>query len=161
MDPATQDNAAAAEQGAAQPDATSNAPATAEQSAPSKSAAETKLESQLAAAKTKGDGYKKERDVATKERDELRLENGQLKADNERLTNELAAAKAPAPTTEPETSTTAATEPSNEEKIKGLLLRNGLKKAWILADGSTCFDEAHAKHMSGADFDSLTSISVE
>jgi type I site-specific restriction-modification system R (restriction) subunit len=150
MDLENKDNAN--EQGAAQPDAST---AAAEQSAPTKSAAEEKLEGQLAAAKTKGDGYKKERDTAraelkkvSEERDALRTENEQLKAQPTTVATSEAAATAP---TE---------EPSEEEHIKDVLRRNGLKVAYMLPDGP-CFSEAHAKHVAGADFDSLTTISAE
>jgi hypothetical protein len=51
-------------------------------------------------------------------------------------------------------------EPSEEDKIKSLLKRNGLKIAYMLESGP-CFDEAHAKHVAGKNFDSLTTISVD
>jgi DNA primase len=152
---------AAPEQGAAQSDNTDTPKAPAEQSAPTKSAAETKLEKQLADATAKRDTYKKERDTArvdlskvTGERDALRTENEQLKQEKE------AAAQASVTTSTETAATEAAQEPSKEEYIKDVLTRNGLKKAWILADGSTCFDENHAKHVAGAEFNSLTTISI-
>lgn len=146
------ENAPAAEPVAAQPEASGTPPA--------KSAAETKLEGQLTAAKTKGDGYKKERDTLTKERDELRLENGQLKADNERLTREVADAKTPAAAANKPEATVAAEAPSEEEYIKDLLRRNGLKVAYMLPTGP-CFSEQHARQYAGEEFDTLTTITAE
>lgn len=52
------------------------------------------------------------------------------------------------------------TEPGEYERIRELLTRNSLKKAWLLADGP-CFDEQHARHVAGADFDALEVISAE
>jgi regulator of replication initiation timing len=141
----------------------------AEQSAPTKSAAETKLEGQLADAKTKGEGYKKERDVARKEhtkavgeRDAAVQERNELRTENTNLKQQLAEANKPKeqPADEQAAAATATQEPSKEDVIKDILKRNGLKKCWMLA-GQPCFSEAHAKEYAGADFDSLTVISVE
>jgi hypothetical protein len=152
MDLTNQDNAPAPEQGAAQPDVAQAAP---EQSAPTKSAAETKLEGQLATAKTKGDTYKKERDTArtdlakvTEERDNLLRENEQLKAQSATVATSEAEATAP---TE---------EPSEEEQIKDILKRNGLKVAYMLPTGP-CFSEQHARQYAGEEFDTLTVITAE
>jgi hypothetical protein len=153
------DNATPTEQDVAQPDATGTPPA--------KSAAETKLEGQLKEAKAKSDGYKKERDTArnelaktSKERDTLRDENEQLKREKAEAAEAAEAAKsaqANAPTDE---QPVAAQEPTQEEYIKDVLKRNGLKVAYMLTSGP-CFSEAHAREFAGADFDSLTTISAE
>jgi len=156
-----QDNAAP-EQGTAQPEATGTAPA--------KSAAETKLETQLTAATAKGEGYKKELDKArqaltasNKERDTARTDLvtalGTITSQNEeieRLKREKtdaieSADKQPADTTQ---------EPGEEEFIKDLLKRNGLKIAYMLVTGP-CFSEAHAREYAGAEFDSLPTISLD
>ena len=149
MDPETKDNAAPAEQGAAQPDATGTPPA--------KSAAETKLEGQLKEAKAKGEGFKKERDTFKQERDTAIGERDAAKQENEQLKAELADLKNPAA---PEASTTAVSEPSEEEHIKDVLRRNGLKVAYMLPSGP-CFSEAHAREFAGAEFDSLTVVTAE
>lgn len=145
--------APAAEQGAAQPEATGTAPA--------KSAAETKLEGQLATLQTKSDGYKKERDAARKDLAAANKELGTLRDENAQLKREKAEA-AKASTTEATAEQPAGEpqKPSEEEVIKDVLKRNGLKKAWVLPSGP-CFNEAHAREFAGADFDSLTVISVE
>jgi hypothetical protein len=151
---------AAIEQGAAQPEATGTPPA--------KSVADTKLENQLADAKTKGEGYKKERDAArkdltvvTKERDAARTDLstalGTITAQGEEIAKLKQAKATPAPDTQP----AAEQKPSEEESIKELLRRNGLPTAWVLPDGTTCFQESHARHVAGEGFDSLTSISAE
>jgi myosin heavy subunit len=152
--------APAAEQGAAQPEATGTPPA--------KSAAETKLESQLAALQTKSEGYKKERDAArkdlaaaskdlaavSKERDTLRDENAQLKR------GKAEAAEANTTQDPAEQATTEAQQPSEEEVIKDLLRRNGLKVAYMLPSGP-CFSEDHAREYAGPEFDSLTTITLD
>jgi hypothetical protein len=161
MDPATQDNAAAAEQGAAQPEATGTTSAAPEQSAPAKSANETKLEGQLKDAKAKGEGYKKERDTARTDLAKVSKERDALLTENEQLKQEKAAAAQASETTSTEAAATeAAQEPTQEEYIKDLLRRNGLPKAWMLTAGP-CFSEAHAREFAGAEFDSLNVISLD
>jgi Tfp pilus assembly protein FimV len=152
---------AAPEQGAAQSDNTGTTQGAPEQSAPAKSANETKLERQLADVTAKRDTYKKERDTArtdlakvSKERDALLTENEQLQKEKE------AAAQASAPTSTEVAATEAAQEPTQEEYIKDLLRRNGLQKAWMLTSGP-CFSEEHAKEFAGPEFNSLTVISLE
>jgi hypothetical protein len=57
-------------------------------------------------------------------------------------------------------SATEAAPASEEDTIRGILKRNGLKKCWMLPTGP-CFSEVHAREYAGAEFDSLTVISVE
>jgi hypothetical protein len=156
-----EDNTAAAtEQGAAQPEATGTPPA--------KSAAETKLENQLADAKIKGEGYKKERDAArkdlttmTKERDAARTDLSTAQSTITAQGEEIAKLKEAKTTPAPDSQPAAEQEHSQEESIKELLRRNGLPTAWVLPDGTTCFQKSHAQHVAGEGFDSLTSISAE
>lgn len=133
---------------------------TAEQ--PTKSAAETKLEGQLADAKTKGEGYKRERDAARKDLATASKERDELRTANASLQQQLDEANKPKeqPVDE-QTATTATQEPSEEDNIRDVLKRNGLKKCWMLPSGGPCFSEAHAREYAGDDFDTLTVISAE
>jgi uncharacterized membrane-anchored protein YhcB (DUF1043 family) len=162
-----QDNAAPAEQGAAQPEATGTTQAPAEQSAPTKSAAEVKLEKELKDAKAKGDGYKRERDTArtqlakvSEERDTLREQYDALSEQFEESQRQLVA-RITDTAPEGEASAEAPAKPTQEQEIKALLVRYGLKEAFIMPDGQPCFDRGHAERFMGADFDSLTVISAE
>ena len=55
---------------------------------------------------------------------------------------------------------TETTEPSEEQAIGELLTRNGLPRAWMLADGPCC-DEKHARHVAGPDFGTLRVIEAQ
>jgi hypothetical protein len=168
MDQENQDNANAAEQGAAQTEATGTNPATAEQSAPTKSAAEVKLEKELKDAKAKGDGYKKDRD---KYRSEVERLTEVVAAQNEKYEalagqfeesqRQLAARITDAPADTEASEEQPTTEPTKEQEIKALLVRYGLKEAYIMPDGSPCFDKSHAQGFMGDKFDTLTVISAE
>jgi len=151
---------AAPEQGSAQPEAGT---------APTKSAAEIKLEKQLADAKTAGEGYKKERDTArkdlaavTKERDKATADVGTalatITAQNEEL-SQLKQSKADP--SQGSISAAAEQQPDEHAETKELLRRFGLPCAWVLPDGQICFEKSHAKHVAGQGFDSLTVISAE
>lgn len=73
-----------------------------------------------------------------------------------------AATESDATATEPESESESEAKPAYDEaEIKAILQRNGLKKAWVLPGDNICFDEKHAKHVAGADFESLTLISAE
>lgn len=55
-----------------------------------------------------------------------------------------------------------AEEPTQEEQVKDLLQRMGLKQAWLTPEGQPAFDEKHLRHFYGEDvFNSLTVISAE
>jgi cell division septum initiation protein DivIVA len=93
----------------------------------------------------------------TAERDNTQTENEQLRTELEAAEAKLVAAEQAS--TKPEQATTQE-EPSEEDRIKSLLKRNGLKIAYMLESGP-CFDADHAKHVAGEGFDSLTTISID
>lgn len=133
---------------------------------------EQQLDSQLTATTKERDKLKSQVGTVTADRDKLKSQVGTLTADRDSFKGKFETADAAriAAETERDELREQAAQPKDEQpeaaaderaETKKVLRRNGLTKAWVLPDGSICFQESHAKHVAGEEFESLTVISAE